>query len=104
MKLSQNCKARGVAVDLDAVIRLRDERNKLIVAGDELRRRAKGNVVEDPQSLRRRTACSSSKTGKQLRTEISETEVSPEGQVEARTARTPGSDPQHDTPRRSGGR
>ncbi len=36
-----NCRKRGVAVDVDAVIRLRDERNALIVTADDLRRQQK---------------------------------------------------------------
>ncbi|MCP4173490.1 MAG: serine--tRNA ligase [Fuerstiella sp.] len=80
-EVEQNCKARGVAVDLDAVIRLRDERNKLIVAGDELRRQQKetsskipkASADERPQLI---------ENGKQLRTQISETE-SRQKQVEA---------------------
>ncbi len=36
-----NCHKRGVSVDVDAVIRLRDERNALIVSGDDLRRQQK---------------------------------------------------------------
>lgn len=36
-----NCRNRGVTVDLDAIVRLRDQRNTLIASGDELRRRQK---------------------------------------------------------------
>jgi seryl-tRNA synthetase len=36
-----NCHKRGVSADVDAVIRLRDERNALIVSGDDLRRQQK---------------------------------------------------------------
>ncbi len=36
-----NCKKRGVEANVDAVIRLRDERNSLIAKGDDLRRQQK---------------------------------------------------------------
>ena len=73
-EVEQNCKTRGVAVDVDAVIRLRDERNKLIVNGDELRRQQKetsgkiprASSEERPQLI---------ELGKQLREQISEVEA-----------------------------
>ncbi|MEO2013878.1 MAG: serine--tRNA ligase [Fuerstiella sp.] len=73
-EVEQNCKARGVAVDLDAVIRLRDERNKLIVAGDEMRRQQKETSSKIPKaSADERPALIDH--GKQLRTQISDTEA-----------------------------
>ncbi len=73
-EVEQNCKARGVAVDLDAVIRLRDERNKLIFAGDELRRQQKETSSKIPKaSADERPALIDH--GKQLRTQISDTEA-----------------------------
>lgn len=48
--VDQNCKARGVTVDLDAVIRLRDERNRLIASGDELRRQQKDASAKIPKA------------------------------------------------------
>jgi seryl-tRNA synthetase len=72
-EVEQNCKARGVAVDLDAVIRLRDERSKLIVAGDALRRQQKETSSKIPKaSADERPELI--ENGKQLRTQISETE------------------------------
>jgi seryl-tRNA synthetase len=80
-EVEQNCKARGVAVDLDTVVRLRDERNKLIFAGDELRRQQKETSSKIPKaSADERPALI--ENGKQLRTQISETE-SRQKQVEA---------------------
>ena len=72
-EVEQNCKARGVTVNVEAVVRLRDERNKLIVAGDELRRQQKeasgkipkASAEERPQLI---------ELGKQLREQISEVE------------------------------
>lgn len=70
----RNCEARGVSADIDAVIQLRDERNRLIVAGDELRRQQKetsaqipgASAAERPQLIEQ---------GKALRQQISETEA-----------------------------
>ncbi|MEQ9408051.1 MAG: serine--tRNA ligase [Fuerstiella sp.] len=73
-EVEQNCKARGVTVDVDAVIRLREERNKVNAAGDELRRRQnetsaripKATAEERPQLIA---------LGKSLRQQVSETEA-----------------------------
>lgn len=40
-EVAENCRNRGVEVDLDALLQLRDERAQLIVSGDELRREQK---------------------------------------------------------------
>jgi len=45
-----NCQKRGVAVDVDAVIRLRDERNSLIARGDEIRRQQKDISAQIPKA------------------------------------------------------
>ena len=102
MKLSRIVKPAAWAVDLDSVVRLRDERNKLIVAGDEFRRQQKetsskipkASADERPQLI---------ENGKQLRTQISETEAR-QKLVEAELRGTPGSDSQYDASGRSGRR
>ncbi|MGH7199753.1 MAG: aminoacyl--tRNA ligase-related protein, partial [Planctomycetaceae bacterium] len=38
--VAENCRNRGVAVDLEAIVRLRDRRSALITAGDRLRQEA----------------------------------------------------------------
>lgn len=45
-----NCHKRGVEVNIDAVIRLRDERNALIAKGDELRRQQKEVSAQIPKA------------------------------------------------------
>jgi len=46
----ENCKNRGVPADVDAVIRLRDQRNALIVRGDEIRRQQKEVSAKIPKA------------------------------------------------------
>ena len=68
-----NCLKRGVQVDVDAVIRLRDERNLLIAKGDELRRQQKetsGQIPKAAPAERARLV----ELGKQLREEVGQTE------------------------------
>ena len=36
--VAQNCEARGLSLDIPALVQLREERNRLNTAGDELRR------------------------------------------------------------------
>lgn len=68
-----NCKKRGVEVNVDAVVRLRDERNALIAKGDELRRQQKelsalipkASAEERPKLVEQ---------GKQLRDQVGQTE------------------------------
>ena len=48
--VTTNCRDRGVEVDIAAVVRLRDERNKLIAAGDALRREAKETSSKIPKA------------------------------------------------------
>ena len=45
-----NCLKRVVAADVDAVIRLRDERNTLIAKGDDLRRQQKEISTQIPKA------------------------------------------------------
>ncbi len=40
-EVEQNCRNRGVKVDVGTVVRLRDERNSMIASGDEMRRQQK---------------------------------------------------------------
>lgn len=68
--VKQNCEARGVTVDVDAVIRLREERNKLVGEGDELRRQQKETSSQIPKaSAEERPALI--EAGKKLREQIS---------------------------------
>jgi seryl-tRNA synthetase len=46
----ENCNKRGVQADVDAVIRLRDQRNALIVRGDEIRRQQKDVSARIPKA------------------------------------------------------
>ena len=69
----ENCRNRGVQADVDAVIRLRDERNSLIAKGDELRRQQKeisGQIPKATADERARLI----ELGKQLREEVGQTE------------------------------
>ena len=68
-----NCKKRGVEVNVDAVVRLRDERNALIAKGDELRRQQKEVSAQIPKaSAEDRPKLV--EQGKQLRDQVSQTE------------------------------
>ena len=68
-----NCKKRGVEVNVDAVVRLRDERNALIAKGDELRRQQKEVSAQIPKaSAEERPKLV--EQGKQLRDQVSQTE------------------------------
>jgi len=49
-EMVENCKKRGVPADVDAVIRLRDQRNALIVRGDEIRRQQKEVSAKIPKA------------------------------------------------------
>ena len=68
-----NCLKRGVTVDVDAVIRLRDERNTLIGKGDELRRQQKEVSAQIPKAT---TAGRPGlvEQGKSLREQVNQTE------------------------------
>ena len=68
-----NCKKRSVEVNVDAVVRLRDERNALIAKGDELRRQQKEVSAQIPKaSAEERPKLV--EQGKQLRDQVSQTE------------------------------
>jgi seryl-tRNA synthetase len=68
-----NCKKRGVEVNVDAVVRLRDERNALIAKGDELRRQQKELSAQIPKaSAEERPKLV--EQGKQLRDQVGQTE------------------------------
>lgn len=49
-QIKSNCQARGISVDVDAVVSLRDERNKLIAESDELRRQQKEVSAKIPKA------------------------------------------------------
>jgi len=68
-EVRQNCANRGVKVDLAAVVRLRDERNSLIVAGDEWRRQQKEISPQIPKASPEQRA-QLIEQGKQLREQI----------------------------------
>jgi seryl-tRNA synthetase len=73
-EVKKNCEARGVTVDVDAVLQFREDRNKLITAGDELRRQAKETSSKIPNaSAEERPALI--ELGKKLRDEVSEAEA-----------------------------
>lgn len=70
-EVEQNCRLRGVSVDVAAVVRLREERNALIAAGDELRRQQKDVSAQIPKAAadaRPRLV----EQGKELRQKIAE--------------------------------
>jgi len=68
-----NCRQRGVTADVDAVIRLREERNALICKGDELRRQQKDISAQIPKATAEvRPALI--EQGKLLRDQVSQTE------------------------------
>lgn len=68
-EVEQNCRNRGVRVDVGAVVRLREDRNALITSGDELRRQQKDISAKIPKaSADERPALI--EQGKQLREQI----------------------------------
>ncbi|MCA9051520.1 MAG: serine--tRNA ligase, partial [Planctomycetaceae bacterium] len=79
--VAENCRARGVTADLDAVIRLRDERNQLIASGDDLRRQQKEISAKIPKAAAEERP-QLIETGRQLREQIAESE-SRQKQVES---------------------
>lgn len=81
-EVKQNCEARGVTVDVDAVLQFREDRNRLIASGDELRRQAKETSSKIPKATaeERPTLIA---LGKNLRDEVSVTE-SKQKEVEAK--------------------
>lgn len=68
-----NCKKRGVDVNVDAVIRLRDERNSLITKGDDLRRQQKEVSALIPKAAPEERP-KLVEQGKLLREQVSQTE------------------------------
>jgi seryl-tRNA synthetase len=46
----ENCRKRGVQADVEAVLRLRQDRNELIVRGDEIRRQQKDVSAQIPKA------------------------------------------------------
>lgn len=65
-----NCRKRGVQADVDAVIRLRQERNELIVRADDLRRQQKEMSARIPKASAEERA-GFVEQGKKLRDEVS---------------------------------
>ena len=68
--VEKNCRDRGVRVDVEAVIQLREQRNTLIASGDELRRQQKETSAQIPKaSAEERPALI--EAGKALREQVS---------------------------------
>lgn len=69
----RNCEARGITADVDALIRLREERNTLNTAGDDLRRQQNETSAKIPKaSSEERPALI--ELGKSLKQQIAENE------------------------------
>jgi len=69
-----NCANRGVAVDLNKLIELRESRNQLIQEGDELRHQQKQLSAEIPKTKDAEKNQSLIAQGKELREKISANE------------------------------
>ncbi len=72
--VSENCTNRGVTVDLDQLVILRKERNKLIAAGDELRREQKETSAKIPKATDADEKQKFIARGKELREQVNENE------------------------------
>jgi len=73
-EVKRNCEARGISVNVDAVVQLRDERNKCITEGDEFRRQQKEVSSKIPKaSAEERPPLI--EQGKKLREQIGESEA-----------------------------
>lgn len=73
-QVKKNCDARGVTANVDAVVQLREERNKLVGEGDELRRQQKETSSQIPKaSAEERPALI--EAGKKMREQISAIEA-----------------------------
>ncbi len=69
-EVAENCRLRGVTADINAVVQLRDERNALIAAADDLRRRQNEVSAGIPKAAAdERPALI--ELGRQLRTDVS---------------------------------
>lgn len=73
-EVKTNCEARGVKVDVDAVVQFREDRNKLIAEGDELRRQQKEASSKIPKASAEERP-SLIDLGKKLREQISAIEA-----------------------------
>ncbi len=73
--VAENCKNRGVQVNLDRVLELRDSRNQLIQEGDQLRHDQKAISAEIPQTKDTEQKQSLIAKGKELREQISVNEA-----------------------------
>lgn len=70
-EVEQNCQNRGVQVDLDTILRLRDERSTLITSGDEMRRQQKEASAQIPKATPEERP-KLIELGKKLREQVSE--------------------------------
>jgi seryl-tRNA synthetase len=91
-RVAENCRNRGVTVDLDAILKLRQRRSELITAGDELRREQNELSAQIPKEKDTQKKQALIARGKELRQKISEREVElkdVEVQVRVEQARIP---------------
>lgn len=72
--VAENCRHRGVEVDIDTVVRLRDERAQLIAEGDGLRREQKETSTQIPKASAEDKPVLIAK-GKELREQVGTTEA-----------------------------
>ena len=80
--VAENCKNRGVQVDLDRLIELRESRNRLIQGGDELRHQQKEVSSEIPKTKDADQKQALIAKGKELREQVSANEAE-QKQIEA---------------------
>ena len=72
--VEKNCEARGITADVGALLTLREERNKLNQAGDDLRRQQNETSAKIPKaSAEERPALI--EQGKEFKQQISENEA-----------------------------
>ena len=90
--IAENCRNRGVVVNLDRLLELRDSRNRLIVEGDGLRHRQKELSAEMPKTKEAEKKQSLIAQGKELREQIAANEAGQkviEAELRAEQARIP---------------
>jgi seryl-tRNA synthetase len=91
-EVAENCRNRGVAVDLDAFLKLRNRRGELISQVDELRREQNSVSAQIPKEKDAAQKQALIARGKELRQEVSQREVllkEFEAQLRAEQAKIP---------------
>ncbi len=73
--VAENCENRGVTVDLERLVELRESRNQLIAEGDQLRHRQKEVSNEIPKTKEAEPRNALIAQGRELREQISANEV-----------------------------